>query len=86
MRLIELGSEVVDLVTGFKGIVTSRAIHLNGCDRYWIQPKVGKDGKHPDGIWCDVTTLKVTKGPIKLEVTEEKKSERKPGGFSSTVK
>ncbi len=80
---IVLGSEVEDVVTGFKGIATSRAMHLNGCDRYWIQPKVGKDGKHPEGIWCDVTTLKVTKKPITLPKHEVAV---KPGGFSSRVK
>jgi hypothetical protein len=38
MNVIDLGSTVRDKITGFKGIVTSRAVHMNGCDRYWVQP------------------------------------------------
>lgn len=84
MKEIVLGSEVIDEVTGFKGKVTSRATHLNGCDRYWVQPPIQKDGKYPDGAWIDVTTLKVTKA-AKVKV-EENSSKAKPGGFPSRIK
>lgn len=83
MRVIELGSEVIDGVTNFKGIVTSRATHMNGCDRYWVQPKVGKDGKSVDGLWIDEVTLKVTRKP-KKKILQSTTS--RPGGFSSRVK
>ncbi len=81
MRTIELGSRVRDVVTGFKGIATSRAIHMNGCDRYWIQPPVGKDGKNADGLWVDVTTLEVTEESA-IKLPEETRA-RRPGGFSA---
>lgn len=90
-KTIELGSTVKDLVTGFQGIVNARAIHLNGCDRYWVEPPVKKDGTRADGAWHDVTTLKTIKGPSKelLAMTQPEPTEqpaRKPGGFTSTVK
>jgi len=58
---IELGSEVKCKVTGFKGIATSRTVHLNGCARIGVQPKIDKDGKHPDAFWIDEPQLEVLK-------------------------
>lgn len=59
--MITLGSEVVDRVTGFRGIAIGRTMYLNGCARVGIQPKVDKDGKVPDAIWFDEPQLKVLK-------------------------
>jgi len=39
-----LGSRVVDAITGFVGIVTSRHQWLNGCNTYGVQPEELKDG------------------------------------------
>lgn len=83
-KIIELGSEVKDTVTGFRGVVTARAIHLNGCDRYWVQPPVKKVGEYPEGTWIDVSTLKVTKA-AKPKQKDEEEAE-KPGGFSSKIR
>ena len=77
---IELGSEVVSKVSGFKGVVTSRAEHLNGCNRYWVAPKVDKDGKLPDGFWMDEGEIKVTKKPVLKPKNQER------GGFPSKIK
>lgn len=81
---IELGSEVKSDVSGFTGIVTSRAEHLNGCNRYWVAPKVGKDGKMPDGSWIDEPELIAIKEPkvkrFSFEATEKR------GGFPSRIK
>lgn len=49
----ELGLAVESKVTGLKGVITSRSENLYGCNRYYIQPKVDKDGKVPDGWWID---------------------------------
>ena len=66
MFIVELGTEVKSNITGFRGIVTSRSEHLNGCNRYWIQPKVKKDGKYPDGCWLDEKELDIiSKSKIK---------------------
>ena len=77
---IELGEEVKSSISGFKGIITSRAEHLNGCNRYWVAPTVKKDGTLPEGMWMDEQELIVTK---KKKV---KKGNRIPGGFPSKIK
>lgn len=77
---IELGAMVESTISGFKGMVTSRSEHLNGCNRYWVSPKVDKDGKLPDGYWFDEGELKVQK-PTE---TERKNTDR--GGFPSRIK
>lgn len=78
---IKLGSEVKSNITGFKGLVTARSEHINGCDRYWVQPKVGKDGKIPEGVWHDDQELVVTKTSV---LKKGPHSER--GGFPSNLK
>ena len=77
----ELGIECYSKVSGFKGMITSRSQHLNGCDRYWIQPKVDKDGKMPDGLWFDDGELVVKKATKKI-----KRTNNDNGGFPSRVK
>lgn len=68
--MANLGDEVVDLVSGFKGIITGKSEFLNGCARVCVQPKVGKDGKHPESMWFDDPQVKVTsvrkvkRGPV----------------------
>ena len=51
------GQWLVDVVTGFEGVVVSRQDHLAGCNRYFLQPKVSDDGKLPDGYWFDEPCL-----------------------------
>lgn len=49
----ELGVEVETKVSKLKGIITSRAECLYGCNRYLVQPKADKEGKLLDGWWVD---------------------------------
>lgn len=80
--LIGLGIEVMSNVTGFKGVVVSRGAWLNSVNKYYIQPKVDKDGKIPDGSWIvegEILVMPTAKKPIK-----KKNPDR--GGFISTVK
>jgi hypothetical protein len=77
---VELGSEVKSTVSGFTGIVTARSEHLNGCNRYWVAPKVGKDGKMPEGCWLDEGELENTKATV----LQRGRTDR--GGFPSRVK
>ncbi len=56
---IELGDEVKDIVTGFRGIITAKYIYLNGCIRFSIQPEVDKDGKLPTYETFDEPLLKI---------------------------
>lgn len=79
---IELGSTVKSNISGYSGTVTSRAEHINGCNRYWVAASVDKTGKlpDPDGYWFDEGELIVTKKPS----LKRKNPER--GGFPSSKK
>ena len=57
-----LGLKAEDVVTGFKGVITSVAFDLYGCVQAILTPAVSKDGKRLDGSWYDVTRLKLGKG------------------------
>ncbi len=85
MFIIELGSTVISHISGFKGIVTSRAEHINGCDRYWVAPKVNKAGEMPEGAWIDDGELDVTKKPTG-KLKKEGRVIKDPGGFPSKIK
>lgn len=70
----ELGIEVKDIVTGFKGILTGYAKYLTGCDQYLVAPPVDKEKKHVGANWYDVNRLKPIgkKPPLVLDTTEDK--------------
>ena len=78
--IIELGSKVRSNISGFKGIVTSRSEHINGCNRYWVSPPVAKDGKLPEGFWFDENELVVVSKPTLGRNNNDR------GGFPSVVK
>ena len=59
---IPLGTIVRDLVTDLVGVAENRTEFMYGCDRYWIQPQVGKDGKVPEGYMVDEPQLKPVEG------------------------
>ena len=61
--MILLGSKVRCRLTGFTGMVDSRATYLYGCDRYCVQPRVGEDGKMPDSQMIDEPLLEVLEAP-----------------------
>ena len=71
--MIELGYEVKDKVTGFKGIVTGRASYITGCDQYLIAPK-NKGATFENSIWIDEGRLKVGKQLLKPEDVQLKES------------
>ena len=73
-----IGDRVQHIVTGFKGIITSHAQHLAGCDRFWIEPEVGTDGKPFEGQWADIDLVRV----IDIQVVPRVEyARRRPGGF-----
>ena len=72
--MIELGDEVRDKVTGFKGIAISRHSYLQGCDRINVQPKVNRKGELPKDSSFDEPQLEV----FKPKAT--KRAKGKPGG------
>ena len=60
-----LGSEVEDILTGFKGIVTCRSQYLHNCNTYAVKPTGLKDdGDTKEASWFDEPQLKLTKSDV----------------------
>lgn len=76
---IELGDEVKDSVTGFKGIVTAIAKCITGCDRLEVRQQTKANGEMKDAYWIDVIGAKVTK-KNKAGIKKEVKKAKKKGG------
>jgi len=65
---VTLGAEYRDKIGGFKGVCTGYCEYLSGCNQALLIPRVGKDGKAPDGAWYDVQRLeRVGKKIVKLD-------------------
>ena len=68
---VTLGAEYKDKITGFKGICTGECTYISGCNQALLSPRVGKDGKAPDGTWYDVQRLdRVGSKTVKLDNSE----------------
>ena len=74
------GDQVKSITIGITGLITARADHVHGCNRYFVQPKTGKDNKLPEGYWFDEDDLTV----IKASVVNPVKKDR--GGPPSSIK
>ena len=74
--MINLGDEVKDTITGYRGIAIARHTYLQGCDRISIQPPIDKEGKMPESLTFDEPQLEVVKA-AKIKRTAPKKD---PGG------
>ena len=72
--MINLGDEVKDTITGFKGIVVSKTEYLYGCIRVCVQPKISKDGKLSDYADFDEPQL------VAIKKKKVKKGKTKTGG------
>ena len=57
--MVELGTEVMDEVSGFIGVAIAKHTYLNGCCRVTVQPKIDKEGKLPEEKTFDEPQLKV---------------------------
>jgi hypothetical protein len=83
---VQLGDTVRDVVSNFKGIVTSRTEYLNDCVRYGVQPQVDKDGKLPAGEYFDWHQLEIIKrgadavNPSNVTLANEPTKLRATGG------
>ena len=53
MGEIKLGDKVEDTITDFKGTAIAKAIYLNGCIQYLVQPKELKDKEIIKSEWID---------------------------------
>lgn len=76
----DLGAEAESTITGFKGTITSRFEHINGCNRYHLQPKVGKDKTLPEGYYIEEYEIKVTKAAPKPPKAKTAEKKDPPGG------
>jgi len=63
-----LGYHVIDVVTGFKGVVSSISFDLYGCVQAIVSPKMDKDGGIGDGRWFDTKRLRTTSPKLVMEV------------------
>jgi hypothetical protein len=73
-----LGTEAHDEITGFKGVVTSIVVHMNGCIHLSLQPK----GTHPKTgkvLAAHEFDMRVLRGPAipKLTETQREESQRR---------
>ena len=59
--MVNLGDEVKDKVTGFRGIAVTRHMFIAGCDRITVQPPVDKEKKMPDAQTFDEPMLEIIK-------------------------
>lgn len=64
------GDRVKDKVTGFQGVIVSRADHISGCDTYGVQPEKLKDGVPQDTRWFDEPRLVLVKAEVVRPVDE----------------
>jgi hypothetical protein len=64
----ELGRKAESIATGLKGVLTSRSENLYGCNRYFIQPRVGQEQKIPEGWWIDEDDIITHEEIVKREV------------------
>lgn len=66
MFLFELGQEVEDTITGYKGYIIARIEHITGCNTYWVQRKYKEkeEIKHPESF--DENRLRGTGKRVKL--------------------
>ena len=59
MQKFEMGVQVEDVITGFKGTMTGYVKYITGCSQYLVSPKRDSGGK-PE--WVDESRLKAGKG------------------------
>lgn len=73
LRRIELGDEVRDTITGFKGIAMARSMWLTGCDRITIQPKgLTKEGKTYEMQTFDEGQVEIIKKKVQPRINRKK--------------
>jgi hypothetical protein len=82
----EMGDNVKDALTGFKGFINYRCQFITGCNQYGVQPKMKKSGEVPEYKAFDENRLVKEAGGVKLpeqKTAEERKKE--PGGAAVKI-
>jgi len=76
-----LGDEVKDKITGYKGVIRARSQYLTGCNTYGIQSqKLTKEGAPQDWKWFDEDQLSL----LTTQKVTFRKEVRRTGGPQST--
>lgn len=73
MYKYDCGQKVEDLVSGFKGVITTKAENISGCIQYIVTARADKN-KEPETRWIDEERIKVIGGTILV-------NKRKTGGI-----
>lgn len=68
------GDEVIEKITGFKGVITGTAFYLTGCTQHLITAKCEKEGKEPIALWYDEGRLNFVKNSITSEDVQGKEN------------
>lgn len=58
------GDEVVEKITGFKGVITGTCFYLTGCNQYLITARAEKEGKEPIALWYDEGRIELVKKEV----------------------
>ena len=75
-KRFELGEELKDKITGFRGIAITRVEFLNGCIQYGLKPKCNdkEPNKMPEAVHVDVAQLEYADAKKnKVEITKSTK-------------
>jgi len=73
-EIIELGDKVKCIYTGFTGVTVAKIEFINGCVQFSVQPKVDKDGKYPEEMNIDNSSLIIIKKTKLKGFKEEKRN------------
>ena len=58
------GDEVVEKITGFKGVITGTCFYLTGCNQYLITARAENEGKEPIALWYDEGRIELVKKEV----------------------
>lgn len=70
------GDQVVEKISGFKGVITGTAFYLTGCNQYCVTAKAKNERTEPQNLWFDEGRLELVK---KKRVKKEKVQGRENG-------
>lgn len=77
---LELGDVAVDKITGFKGVLTCRFYHINGCLQYEVTPEKLEKGVPVEPQVFDEQRLAVKGKARNVKARQLKGLKKKPGG------
>lgn len=67
-EIVELGDEVIDPITGYKGVVIAISTWLWGCRRVGVQALGVHDGKPVEDQWFDDNRVTIlVKGKVRMD-------------------